>query len=469
MEQITESQFLGALESGTTEHENYDVTISNEQPIDLGTITQGNKFTNCHFKGHPLFFITNSLEDHHEPSHRLSFYNCTFETDVKVINAGLLDLTFNNCDFIKGDLYLSKVDCEHLEINATEDNNFENFNFLLSKVTIKRNLKVSYLRTKGRINISDSSFEFTHFRRCEIKGSSVVSDTEFNGELNFSKNNVEELDILHCKFNKADFSDTDFGLSSEFYECDFKGTSIFSKAKNDIRSELKFRKCKFSKYSYFNEATLYKLSIDVCKFEEFASFQDIKLNYLFLDRTLFEKQAFFDDLEIDSVKNIDKRTIRNVKQLLLRSDNSIDYNRFRTFELNSYRNHLKIRLKALELTKQNRKDYKRDRIILWINQFYSNNGMDWVKAMKHTLFLAVFTYTLFYIISCYQLEFHLRYYNHYFNGFFRFLLVSDFYDPLSSERIFLTSTFQWIPFLIGKILIAIGIYEMIISFRKFKK
>jgi hypothetical protein len=55
-----------------------------------------------------------------------------------------------------------------------------------------------------------------------------------------------------------------------------------------------------------------------------------------------------------------------------------------------------------------------------------------------------------------------------FSGFFRFLLVTDFYNPLETERIYLTNPFSWLIFILGKIFIAFGIYEMIQSFRKFK-
>ena len=56
------------------------------------------------------------------------------------------------------------------------------------------------------------------------------------------------------------------------------------------------------------------------------------------------------------------------------------------------------------------------------------------------------------------------------SGYFRFLIVTDFYNPLEKERIFIdnSNTWGWIIFILGKIVLAFGIYEMIQAFRKFK-
>ncbi len=61
----------------------------------------------------------------------------------------------------------------------------------------------------------------------------------------------------------------------------------------------------------------------------------------------------------------------------------------------------------------------------------------------------------------------------YINGFFKYILVTNFDSPLAKENNPISNEmFNYIPsyfvFILGKILIAFGIYEMIQSFRKFR-
>ena len=246
---------------------------------------------------------------------------------------------------------------------------------------------------------------------------------------------------------------------------------------NEVTLSNKFKNCKFTgkrvdfmKYTYFNKSTLYDLHIDTSKFQEFTSFQELELNSIFLDRTIFEKPAFFDDIEIFRFSKCNKRTLRNIKQQLLRTDNKIDYDNFRAHELNSYKEELKKNIKTKP--KANRKKLRRDLTILRVNSFFSNNGTDWVKAIKRTLFVAILFYSIFYGIHNSEREidlFNKSGYSEYFIGLFRYFLLTDFHNPLVNSREYLVNVWEWIPFIFGKILIAIGIYEILVSFRKFRK
>ena len=188
---------------------------------------------------------------------------------------------------------------------------------------------------------------------------------------------------------------------------------------------------------------------------------------VFLDRTIFEKSAFFDDIEILRFNKCDKRTLRNIKQQLLLADNKIDYDNFRAQELNSYKEELKNKIK----TKKGkiRRKAKRDLIILRVNSFYSNNGTDWVKALKRTIVLALLFYSAFYVIHNSSKEFSFSGYNEYFIGLFRYFLITDFHNPLVNNNEYLENASEWILFVLGKVFIAIGLYEILISFRKFRK
>src|SRR5690606_9690639 len=117
------------------------------------------------------------------------------------------------------------------------------------------------------------------------------------------------------------------------------------------------------------------------------------------------------------------------------------------------------------------KKLKRDLMILRVNSFFSNNGTDWVRAVKRTLSVAILFYSIFYVMHNYDRKIDLTFsgLNEYFIGLFRYFLLTDFHNPLIMDREYLTVFWEWIPFIMGKIFIGIGIYEILVSFRKFKK
>ena len=196
----------------------------------------------------------------------------------------------------------------------------------------------------------------------------------------------------------------------------------------------------------------------------------MELNSIFLDRTIFEKSAFFDDMEIHRFRECNKRTLRNIKQQLLRADNKIDYDTFRSHELNSYKEQLKTQIRSKP--NADRKKLCRDLTILRVTSFFSNNGTDWVKAIIRTLVVALLFYSIFYGIHNSNRELDLSNisgYREYLLGLFRYLLLTDFHNPLVIGREYLTSVWEWVPFALGKILVGIGIYETLVSFRKFRK
>jgi len=167
---------------------------------------------------------------------------------------------------------------------------------------------------------------------------------------------------------------------------------------------------------------------------------------------------------IKYISKCDIKTIRNIKHQLLRSNNLIDFEKFRSYELNSYKNLLK---------KKNKKWFNnKDAFILTISSFYSDNGLNWLKAVKNTIIVALFFYSILFCIHYFQTNYILlntENYKIFFNGFFRFFILTDFYSPFEIKKIYINTPLEWIIFILGKIFIGIGIYEIIKSFRKYKK
>jgi hypothetical protein len=177
-------------------------------------------------------------------------------------------------------------------------------------------------------------------------------------------------------------------------------------------------------------------------------------------------------LEIEKFAKIDKkeaedrkRTLRLIKQELQKTDNKIDYNRFRAYELEAY-------YQELNADKRNKLD--KDRLILRATKLVTGFDHDWRKALCFILIVAFIFFSVFFISENFTKQFSWSGIPQFIIGYFRFLLVTDFYNPLiQSGREYISNNgwnhiFSWFFFILGKIFIAFGIYEMIQAFRKFK-
>ena len=114
---------------------------------------------------------------------------------------------------------------------------------------------------------------------------------------------------------------------------------------------------------------------------------------------------------------------------------------------------------------------KRDAFVLWISDIVSEYGTDWKRALNFTFFSGLLIYLAFFSVENFNQTIDLSNWNNWeklISGFFRFFVVTDFYNPLESDRVYLNNPLSWILFIFGKIVIAFGIYETIQSFRKFK-
>lgn len=473
MEEINEIQFKELLAStDISEYNNLLIKFENLTNVNLKEVTLSNYFKNCKFIGKRVDFMNLSIEENSDLFHFFNFDNCEFENDVYFKDCFIQEIKFSNISKPIKNFHLAAKKLGYFTFQCSENLEQEIVNEI--NITI-HNCEIvnflDFLRLKSTGNLLISHSKINQFKIHNSKFTRVdIDNCNFSSDFQFTLNSVENSYFKHNEFNKTNFSLTDFGIDSEFSFNDFTGTALFEKLKNENRTKIKFNSCNFMKYTYFNESTLYELHIDTSKFQEFTSFQELELNSIFLDRTIFEKPAFFDDIEIFKFNKCNKRTLRNIKQQLLRADNKIDYDNFRVHELDSYKEELKKNIKSK--LKTNRKKSKRDLAILRVNSFFSNNGTDWVKAIKRTLFVAILFYSIFYGMYNSKREIDLLNtsgYSEYFIGLFRYFLLTDFHNPLIKNKEYLTSVWEWIPFVFGKILIGIGIYEILVSFRKFKK
>lgn len=285
---------------------------------------------------------------------------------------------------------------------------------------------------------------------------------DFGFQLDFTNNTLandttdEKSQNYFAKstFGKTNYSGTDFGKFMNFSECNFNGWINFYGIKNTKSSNLKFYTCNFYEKLSFYKCNLQSVNFYTCFFNQLVSFQEAILNTFKINVVLFEKRVLFDNLKLIDIKKCDRETLRTIKQELQKAENKIDYNRFRAYELAAYYRELNFKKNFV------------DKSILGLTILFTGYNYNWFRALTVTLLTGMLFYSILYFFEFY-VALNLNNDDGFSSGAFRFFLVTDFFSPFL-DRKYLNNGYSWTIFVLGKIFIAFGIYEMIQAFRKFK-
>lgn len=413
-------------------------------------------FKNCCFKEVAIYEINH-------PFLTIKFHNCTFDGDTQIIRCSIHDLQFSSLEKIKKiSINYGKFDTIRINSSTAIDGDID-----INQVIINNNLDCSNLFLKKG--------QFTLNLRDKIK--EATFNTSFNNSiiniLNFSsckfgeKVNFKNLKLIlttvfdSCEFENINFQEADFGQDCLFNNCLFEKNTSFQNSKNIINTHLIIKNCLFLSSPHFNESEINQLEISNTVFEKKASFDSVKVNTINFNQVTFTQGAYFDDIQIIKINNCNRKTIRLIKQELQKAENRIDFNRFRAYELAAHYKELDWKWNSGFI----------DKSILFLNKISTDFGNSWRRAFMFTIITGFVIYLILYTIENRGFQINVTNCDNWarlFSGFFRFLLVTDFFNPLDNDRTYLTNPFSWLIFIFGKIVIAFGIYEMIQSFRKFK-
>ncbi|WP_269233813.1 hypothetical protein [Flavobacterium flavigenum] len=411
--------------------------------IDLQNVNLLITFSNLKFQGKQIHFYKIKKEC----LHRFQFEKCTFESDI-FIESDFEDITFISNTF----------NCNKFHIQKSTIGVLEFFNDEYNNQTVTSNIF-----KKGNLKIADCDFDTVFWlKNVEfIKNTSVdINNNKFLEGCYFDSISLDQIIFYDCNFSKEFRYDASYNRS-QFRECSFSGLTTFSDLQNVNSSFLWFENCHFYKFTNFNNYWLHKLRIEETTFSDNVSFQQTYFDIVCFIRIIFEKKVWFDDIQIKKIDDCDKITIRTIKQELQKAENRIDFNRFRAYELAAHYKELDWKWNSGFI----------DKSILFVTKISTDFGNSWRRALVFTLISGFSIYLLLYIFENRDYQIAILNCDNWarlFSGFFRFLLVTDFYNPLEADRVYLTNPFSWLIFIFGKIVIAFGIYEMIQSFRKFK-
>jgi len=442
------------------------------------------EFSNCLFNAETITFRNIKNEDL-----TIRFSNCTLHVNLVFENCKFQNLEFYDTTELSS-LKLSSgneddgvLSLKRFYFTTTKNSALPlNTNFYFAKCTFSSEFLITHLnQSLGFFLISNSEFgikdvdtdkNYNNYtiRDSKLHNVCIERNTFFttvsfhNTVFSYNQKDLEKKKYKNTIFYKnnfqtAGFTECTFENICHIWSSEFKNASYFENIKSLQNSELRIIENIFHKYVTFDKAELNSLIIHKCEFLNIASFQEIKVNKITIEKTSFEKLALFDDSEIRKIKSCNRRTIRIIKQQLQKAENRIDYNRFRSYELSIYHEELKWTWKN-----------GKDKVILGATWLVTGFDHSWRRALVFTLAAGLLFYSLFFISENYMLDFSLSNWREYASGYFRFLLVTDFYNPISERRTYIdnTNTLGWLIFILGKIVIAFGIYEMIQAFRKFK-
>ncbi|MFV8345672.1 hypothetical protein [Flavobacterium sp. ZB4P13] len=466
MKTINGEEFLEILYSNKGDISISDYTIDyNKLSIDFEKVKTKN----------PIFFQNLTFTGKH-----LNFYNQTekFKTIIQIE-----DCTFNTSINIQG-----QFDDISFRSNTFNCNKFQIINSKIGVLEFIDNddmtseNKKNNIFNKGNFKIHNCDFSSIFWlKNVQFMENTTfdISSVKFLSGCFFDFTSLNKIMFYSCDFLKEFRYDCNYN-SSQFRECNFSGPTTFLGLFNVNlgTSILWLDDCTFSKLANFNRYFVHKLLIEDTTFRDNVSLQKTYLNIITIVRTVFEKKVWFENIQINQIDNCDIETIRTIKQELQKAENKIDFSRFRVYEFNAYRKD--IRKKLIEFKKDknhfhHRKrepiQLKRDLFILDVSDIISEYGTDWKRAMKFTLMTGFTAFSLFFILENIKLNADLNNWQDFLYGYFRFFLITDFKNEYyeTGESILKFNCFlSLIPFILGKILVAFGIYEMIQSFRKFK-
>ncbi|WP_298303117.1 pentapeptide repeat-containing protein [Flavobacterium sp.] len=452
------------------------------ETINLVTEIQNDK---SEFNDVIINFDANSFDANHDfLKNRLYFKNCTFENDVLIeyLNKKDFSIQFHNCVF-DGELTISNCDLNRLQLSflksikniTIEECNLENIIINSNNQPLTGNIKIencvvnksilceSLNILKGEFNIDLFNEKIENQKNFQIlfQRSSFdilnFSHTVFGEYSNFQRMKViNSSNFYNCDFQKSYFDEVTFGTNSFFCFCKFHSTTSFKNCRNIEKTNIKILNCLFTSMPYFNNSSFNSLEIENTNFEKKVSFDLLEVNTIKLYQVTFLQGAFFDDININFIENCDRKSIRTIKQEIQKAENRIDFNRFKNYEMATYYKELNWKKNFV------------DKSILYMTKISTDFGNSWSKALGFTLLSALLFFSLFFINENYNNSFDIKNWTQFTSGYFRFFLVTDFYNPLETDRVYLTNPLSWLIFIFGKIVIAFGIYEMIQSFRKFK-
>ena len=378
-------------------------------------------------------------------------------------NCKIPDYIKENCDF-NFQQEFDKLNIKHLSLS---DGWIEKNNACLyvdnEYYTLKKNYKYKFTNSIIRF---DLKFDQKSANNCELHFDNVCFLGKLDFENAFFDNNVKfynchfygGLNLRNTTFKKlADFYGCFFYEKTIFFKTDFEGNAVFAGAifkdnvlftYSSINKNIIFRNTKFHKGLDLSlNANLENLKFFNCGLKVFDTKPDTN-----------DEEKYNNAIKVKGIifhKNA-RETYRILKKALIDDSNFIEANRMYAKEMRYFEK---------ELCATIFKNWRRweSFLILISNKISNNYRQSWLLSI---VFTAFFGLLLFLLATDTFKEFFMFEDNKYVINYFKFLLPNhnfDYLDVFCREE-------KWKGYIwdiVGRIIVSFGIYQFIVSFRKY--
>ncbi|MFW5804048.1 MAG: hypothetical protein ACOCWG_02335 [bacterium] len=472
--------------------------------------------------------VFNSIDDVKSYLNIESFYasdlpsinlaKCIFNFDLELLSVKFSkNITFSESVFVgKVDFIASEFNADFLQDNneRTMPNNFFNVIFLeysnFEAVKFTNGVCFRCSNFKKWVNLTDTYFGGdTDMRYCSFSEEVIFSylgrfssyPENYPIKIKLDESTFYKKALFYNRiFNNCSFSNTKFQALSDFYntkfnedvcfdKTDFLGTSVFAEVTfckkaiflyTQVSRNMILRRTNFlggvnlALINFIGEGYINSLEVNITDFHTDGNISDNSYD------------------ELSETINIrhKRETYRILKHEALKQNNRIEALTYHALEMKSYEEELKqidktkrncffsvilspwffilfvIRLFTFDLDKEKKSNYlSNDKLILWFNKFTNNFGSNWIQSISFTFWIAIFWYVLFLIFVNIdtQLYWDCDNWGETIKYAFQFLNITEWnYKPYNAD-------YHWayIPLLVGRIFVSLGIYQTIQAFRKY--
>lgn len=411
---------------------------------------------NCIFESSIDFqLLIYSLTENWRKVNRIDFSNSTFkgkvwlrsgrQEEIKDEKGRVIDLIHLNKNWdigldFSGAHFMNELYFE--SINFMEDVDFIDAIFEY-EVNLKNLNFNKYLRIFGSTFNSDIYFAYSSLNFKTVFFTTLEDRPKFKGNVSFWGTTISDARFWDFIFEKnVDFTNTHFKCNAFFNRAKFHGEVI-------LRSLETMGNTKFEGNVYFDEATIKSLKLENIIFDTTLSLNSAKIANIQMNNVLFTRNPLA--LSGTGIENIsDEYTARILKHEAFKSSNQ-----FLAIELRA--NEMDKHYQILKWTKQ-----PFEKFVFWLNLHSNKFGLKWQRGMAFTLIVWFLFFSLFIIIRDGWGGTFIWIDSEYLKEAVDYFWVFSGMKGIGNQ----TSWLEILPFFLGKILIAYGIYQTVTAFRK---
>lgn len=392
---------------------------------------------NCHFNK----VLDLRLILHGVTLDSIYFDNCIFRARVLMHNSVSSNQLLRFDSVIKFNMCIFKYDVEFNGILFKKKISFISCSFI-GKFNFSENQLVGALRLLGTTFNNEVSFNASKFNN--ISFFSTVDDrTIFLSKVSFSNAEINDARFWNIKFEgDVYFVNTKFNCPVYLNNALFRESLVFAE-------QATFGKIEIKESIFLDGAEINKLIIANVIFEHYVSLNDANIHHVEINNSIFAKYYLsLSGAKIHEVKN--EHTARTLKNEAIKAANTPMIIQMKAKELDFYYCSLEWRKNLFE------------KLPLWLMKYSNKYGEDWFRALVFILCCWVFFFSLF-VISRDGLGTTFIWSDiSYLKEAINFLWLLNSSKDIESIR----TIWQVVFFLLGKISIAYGIYQLIAAFRK---